>query len=358
MKNAGAADVEHLWEAIRTQHPPALFQALSNRLLTEEMACFIARSRSTPAEGLGVLAADVRFKKNYKVQLSLCLNPRTPQRIVLNLLKSIKIFDLADLSRNRFITSVTRQRVELMITQRLEGMPSGVKISLARKASGEIVIKLMHKSDPQVIEACLMSPLLTEDILYRLIIRPSTKPAIIHAIAEHAKWRLRYRVRYGLIRNFHTPMRHVQEFIRAMKLTDLRDLYADTRVPSSTKPFIYREIQSRGSEVAHPRGVIYEVTEEDDHVLPELWGSGELAPVPTEFSEYSEYTSDDVYALDEDFSEDYTGDYTGDFTGHLPPDSDETGQEATSPDPDAPSEDAAEDAAPEDSQEGSQEGDR
>jgi hypothetical protein len=279
-KDAGSTKGEALWRAIKTQFPQALANASCNRNLNDDQAYFISQSKKTPAEVLGFLAGDVRFKKNYKITLALCKNPKTPQRVVLTLLKHIKLFDLADLTRNHFVPTVTRQKVQWMLIERLPGMPSGVKVALSRRVSVELLMRLMEKSDRRVVDTCLTSPILTEQHLFRVVQRPVTKQHVIQAIAGHGKWSLRYTLKYALVRNVYTPMAAVEKFIEDLKSKDLRDLYADTKVPPSTKPFIHRELLRRDEGV-----------EVEEDVVHELEGHEDMAFMDEEFSGLIEKTS-------------------------------------------------------------------
>jgi len=267
LKAAGSAEGEELWAAIRTQHSRVFEYSLGNRKLTEEMAHFIVKSRNSTAEVLGALASDVRFNRSYKIMLALVRNARTPIRITNSLLKHIKIFDLADLTRSHFTHSVTRQKVEMMLMERIPSLPAGVKSALSRRASANIIVRIMERSDRRVINACLDSSRLTEDMLSRLLLRPATKPMLVRTIAEHAKWATRYRVRYALIRNFHSPLGLLEDMIPAMKTTDLQELYADPDVPPSTKPMIHSELITRDKEVVIPEDVVYDIPEDADGAL-------------------------------------------------------------------------------------------
>jgi len=285
LRAAGSADGEELWAAIRTQHSRVFEYALGNRKLTEEMAHFIVKSRNSTAEVLGVLASDVRFNRSYKIMLALVRNARTPIRITNSLLKHIKIFDLADLSRSHFTHSVTRQKVELMLMERIPSLPAGVKSALSRRASSNIIIRIMERSDRRVINACLDSSRITEDLLTRLLTRQTTRPVLVRTIAEHRKWSTRYRVRYALIRNFHSPLGLIEYMIPAMKTTDLREMYADPEVPASTKPLIHSELVTRDKDVGIPEDVVYDVPEDADK---DLEGDDEVSGIIGEASEEGE----------------------------------------------------------------------
>jgi hypothetical protein len=267
IRTVGSAEGEALWTALRTQHPPVLQAATYNRKLTDDQALYIAKNRNAPAEALGFLAGDVRFKKSYKLQLALCCNAKTPMRIVMALLKFIKVFDLADITRNKFIHSITRQKVSFMLSERIPSMPAGIKIALSRRASAEIIVKLMERSEHRVIGECLESGRLTEDIIVMLVQKSKTKGTLVKAVASHAKWSLRYRIRYALFRNFHTPLTYLEECLPLMKTVDLRDLYSDKGVSASSKPFIHRELLRRDKDIVHPEDVVHELHEDDDEVL-------------------------------------------------------------------------------------------
>lgn len=261
VRDAGSAEGERLWAAIRLQHPPALLSATYNRALTEDMALLIAKSRSAPAEALGFLASDVRFKKVYKLQLALVRNPRTPLRVALTLMKFIKLFDLADLTRSPAVSSVTRQKVEGMLAERVPSLPAGVNIALSRRVNSTVLMAILQKGTRQVVDACLESARLTEEQVRNLVLRHDLKPHVVRAVAEHGKWATRYLVRYALVRNRHTPTGVVRDCIEALKTRDLKDLYHDEGVPPSNRPFIHAELMSRAETADPAEDGVHEIDE-------------------------------------------------------------------------------------------------
>ena len=268
IESALNAEAAELWQLLRGQHPHVMFNATLNRNLSEDMAVFIAKSNRTSPEILGFLANDVRFRDSYKLKLAICRNPKTPQKITLALLKFIKVFDLADISKDQQINISIRQKIEHMFDERIPSMPSGVKAALARRANSNIIVSLMEKGEAKVISACLESPVLTEGHIYKLINRPATKGAVIKMIAENDKWSLRYAVKFALIRNYYTPMPRVEKFIRDMKITDLRDLYTDRKLPLSTRPFIYRELLDRGEDPEITSEEVFQLAGDEDSHIP------------------------------------------------------------------------------------------
>jgi hypothetical protein len=264
IKAAQMVSSEELRKLIRERNPDVLLNATLNRNLTEDMAILIARNSSASPEALGFLAGDVRFKDSYKLKISICKNPKTPQRVTFSLLKFLRIFDISDLTRDQHIPINVRQKIEQVITEKIPSMPGGVKTALARRANSTIVAELMQKGDSKVMSACLDSPVLTEGLLCSIINRRTTKPLAIRLVAEHPKWSLRYAVRFALIRNFNTPMTHVAHFIAGMKTSDLKDLYGDAKLPAATRPFIFRELLERDESTEQKAPETYQLDEEED----------------------------------------------------------------------------------------------
>jgi hypothetical protein len=205
MKAASAAQGEELWGAVRDANPDVAARAAMNRNLTGEMALFIAKRKAVPAETLGLLASDVRFKNSYPLKLAVCRNPKTPQKTTLSLLKFIRIFDLADIAKDQRIHINIRQKVEQLISEKIPAMPLGNKTALARRAGTNVLLSLMASGDERVIRVCLESPALTESHLYKLLNRAGVKPAVVRMIASHPKWALSYYIRFALIRNCEDP---------------------------------------------------------------------------------------------------------------------------------------------------------
>lgn len=269
IRAAQTAEGDDLWKAIKSQHPEALENATLNKHLTEDMALYIAKNKNTPSETLGYLAGDVRFKDVYRIKLAVAKNPKCPQRAALSLIKYLRLFDLADITRDKRLPSMFRQKIELSIAEKIPALPSGVKTALAKRACAGLVVKLMESGDAKVVDSCLESPVLTEDHLRKVIQMPRTKPMVIRSIAQNPKWSLRYPIKYSLVRNFYTPMEKVEQFTGELKTSDLQALYEDPKVPASTKPFIYAELNRRGEPTEQEEEKVYELRGDEDEHLDE-----------------------------------------------------------------------------------------
>lgn len=228
-------------------HPSSkvIASLIHNKNLTEDIALIVAGRKNISPDILESLSKDIRWQDSYRITLALCKNPKTPQKISLSLIKSLKIFDLADLTRNQLIPVNVKMRAEMNIIERIPAMALGIKITLAKRAGSNVLMKLIEDGMKEVVAACLDSSCITEGDIYKVICMKKIAPQVIRQIANHQKWSCRYQIQWALIRNTHTPLSCVVNFLKNIKTSDLKELYNAPEVPSSTKPFIYRELLER-----------------------------------------------------------------------------------------------------------------
>ena len=62
-------------------------------------------------------------------------------------------------------------------------------------------------------------------------------------------------------------MAHVTKFINTLKTTDLRELYSDRSLPSSTRPYIFNELAFRNEPVEIPQEKRYNLSGDEDSEL-------------------------------------------------------------------------------------------
>lgn len=249
IQRAATADEEGLKVLVYHPSSKVIASLIHNKNLTEDLAVIIASRKNIGSEILESISRDTKWKGSYKVKLALCKNPKTPQKISLAIIKSLKIFDLADMTRNPAIPVSLKMRVEENIGERIPAIPLGIKITLAKRANSNVLMRLIEEGHKEVVATCLESPQMTEGNIYKIISMKNISPQVIRMIASHTKWAYRYMVRWALIRNIHAPLSCVVNFLKDMKTIDLKELYVAPEVPSGTKPYIYRELLERGVEL-------------------------------------------------------------------------------------------------------------
>ena len=252
LKKALTADEDELRTLVYHPSREVLSRILLNPNLTEDLALIIAGRRNVHPEILETLYQNRKWKESYYINLALCKNPKTPQKISLAQIRSLRIFDLSDLTRNKQAPIYLRTKAEAYIREKIMTMPLGIKISLARRASSNILLKLIEDGMKDVVQVCLNNPLLTEGDISQVIHMKRIATHVIRQIAEHPKWAVRYDIQRALIRHHHTPLSCVVTYLERIKTTDLKELHRDPEVPKSTKPFLYRELVDRGEIIPEP----------------------------------------------------------------------------------------------------------
>jgi hypothetical protein len=252
LKRALTADEDGLRSLVYHPSPQVISRVLLNHNLTEDLALIVASRRNVQPKILESLYHSGKWKESYHIVFALCKNPKTPQKISLALVKTLRIFDLSDLAKNKLVPISVRIKAEAHIKEQILTMPLGIKISLARRASSNVLLKLIEDGMKEVVRVCLNNPLLTEGDISKIIHMKKIASHVIRQIAEHPKWANRYDIRRALIRHNHTPLSCVVTYLNKIKTTDLKELRKDPEVPSSTKPFLYRELLDRGETVPDP----------------------------------------------------------------------------------------------------------
>jgi hypothetical protein len=252
LKKALTADEEGLRSLVYHLSPEVISRILLNHNLTEDLALIIANRRNVRPQILESLYQNRKWRESYHVVLALCRNSKTPQKISSSLMKTLRIFDLSDLTRNKLVPIAVRTKAEALIKEKVLTMPLGIKIALAKRASSNVLLKLIEDGMKEVVRACLDNQLLTEGDISRIIHMKKIASHVIRQIAEHPKWASRYEIRRALIRHNHTPLSCVVTFLPGIKTTDLKELRKDPEVPSCTKSFLYRELLDRGETVPDP----------------------------------------------------------------------------------------------------------
>lgn len=281
---AASAGEEEISQYVQDPSPKVIRALLGNRQLSEEDILIIANRKNIPPDILEIIAKDKRWSESYPVRLALVRNPKSPLSVSLSIARFLRLFDLEEITRSHFIPLVFRHKVEAIIIERVPTMPLGNKKTLAKKAAGNVLLKLLLDRDAEVVQLCLNNPNMVEGHLFKIINREDTPVETIMMIAGHPNWSTRSLVRFSLVRNTHTPLSLSVPFLQSMKLMDLRELYADPSLPITIKPFVHRELLKRGKNPE--QGLVEEVFEINDEEMREL-GDGATMPELSDDNEES-----------------------------------------------------------------------
>jgi hypothetical protein len=259
IEQASAAKEEEIAFFVHDTSPRVVKALLANRNIGEQDALIIANRKNLPGDVLETIAKDKRWAASYPIRLALAKNPKTPLFIALSISRYLRLFDLAEIGRSHFLPLTFRHKIENIIMEKIPTMPLGIKRTLAKISSGNVLLTMMQDRDADVVKTCLDNPHLVEAHLFKVVIRHDAFPGTIRMISEHQKWSSRYAIRLALVKNNHTPLARSVRFLEDIKTPDLKELYADTSAPTGIKPYIHNELMGRGADLRKEEKRVYEI---------------------------------------------------------------------------------------------------
>ena len=122
-----------------------------------------------------------------------------------------------------------------VLINRLETIPSGERLSLARRASGRVASALLLDSEQRVVCAALDNPRLTEAAIIRTLMQRDAPSSFVEAVCHHATWGLRREVRVALLRNENTPLARALEYARSLPASVVCEILDNSNLSENIK---------------------------------------------------------------------------------------------------------------------------
>jgi hypothetical protein len=203
--------------------------SLSAPGLSEDAALAILKSPDVTAEALAQLAKNPSTSKGRKVMLGLAAHPRTPRHISIPLQRSMFTFDLMNFALTPAVAPDVRRAAEEQLIMRLQSLPVGQKITLARRASGRVAAALLQTSDQRIISPALDNKQLTEALVVQALMKPRAPERLYTLVSDHPFWQNRREVQIALLRSEKTPVERAQEFAKNFSAEFLREIVPKER---------------------------------------------------------------------------------------------------------------------------------
>lgn len=194
--------------------------------------------KDLPQEVVREIAAHKEAARNYAVKLAIARHPKAPRLVSLPSMKFLLLFDLVRVSQTPGVPADVKMVAEETILKKLDSIPRGEKITLARRGSSRVAAGLLVSEDSELIGAALDNPFLTEAHLLKVLSLANLPSRVVEAIAQHAKWSSRYYLRLALVRNPSTPFVRVLGFLPDLTVTDLREICFDRRMPEQVRKYV------------------------------------------------------------------------------------------------------------------------
>jgi hypothetical protein len=132
----------------------------------------------------------------------------------------------------------------------------GERRALARRPSRAAFDKLLADPHPMVVQNLLQNPRLTEDDVVRMVARRPAYPDVIGAVARHAQWSQRVRVRMAIVQNPGSPAEIAVPMVRLLIRPELLQVVAAPDVPAL--------VRAAASELLERRPPVPERRERDE----------------------------------------------------------------------------------------------
>jgi hypothetical protein len=198
--------------------------------LTEDAALALVKNADVTAEALARLAKNPIASKSRKLVVALASHPRTPRHVSIPLLRGMFTFDLMNLALTPAVAPDVKRAAEEQLIMRLESLPVGQKITLARRASGRIAAALLQTSNQRIISPALDNKQLTEALVVQALMKPRAPERLYVTVADHASWQLRREIQIALLRSENTPLERAQEFAKNFSEDFLREIVPAQRI--------------------------------------------------------------------------------------------------------------------------------
>ena len=249
-----------------TLAPADLLRTAADPDLTEDLALALLKRPDLPPEVLETLAKNANALKSRKVKIALAGHPRTPRHISVPLVRQFYTFDLMKIALSPSVPADVKVAADDILISRLNTVTIGERLTLARRASGRVAAALLldvKEMDGKIVDdkinagkvidaetvaratrvmqTALENPRLTESLVISSVLRPAASAALVHAVAQHAKWSVRREIRAALLRTEHLSLARALEFSREIPAPLLQEVLASSRLPAKLKAQLLRE---------------------------------------------------------------------------------------------------------------------
>jgi hypothetical protein len=192
--------------------------------LSEDAALAVVKRSDVTAEALAQLAKNPIASKSRKVLVALASHPRTPRHVSIPLLRSMFTFDLMNFALTPAVAPDVKRAAEEQLIMRLESLPVGQKITLARRASGRVAAALLQTADQRIISPALDNKQMTEALVVQALTKPRSPERLYVLVSHHPAWQLRREIQIALLRSEKTPLERAQEFAKNFSREFLQEI--------------------------------------------------------------------------------------------------------------------------------------
>lgn len=113
---------------------------------------------------------------------------------------------------------------------KIDGMPLGLRKSLSKSHSRDVLEKLLYDQEPSVINVLLSNPRITEADIIKVVSRRPSSGHVLRTVYNSQRWKYRYRIQCALAMNPYTPVDITLSILPELFSTDLTKIINDSRL--------------------------------------------------------------------------------------------------------------------------------
>ena len=239
--------------------PADLLRTAADPALAEDFALALLKRSDLPVEVIEQLAKNTNALKSRKVKIALASHSKTPRHLSVPLARQFYTFDLMKVALSPSVPADVKVAVDDVLISRLKTVTIGERLTLARRASGRVAAALLLDvetigtkivgaktiaRETRVMLAALENPRLTEALVINSVLRTAASAALVHAVAQHAKWSCRREIRAALLRTEYLSLARALEFSHEIPTPLLHELLSASHLPAEIKDQLLRESQA------------------------------------------------------------------------------------------------------------------
>ena len=245
IERARTAQGSQLENLLHHRSREVLDTLLENPRLGEQHLKVLLARRDLSREVVAVIAQDQEWMKRYPLKVAVLKHPKTPRHLALRLLKFIYPFDLMEIAATPGVAPDMKRLMEDTLLSQREGMPTGQRLTLARRGSARIAGGLLNDSDGRVIRAALDNPALTEQSVAAALLVDKSAAELAVAVMEHSRWSQRRGVKLALLRSKHLSLARFAAILPDISLGELKVLIEDPRVAPNIRAYVAKWAKMR-----------------------------------------------------------------------------------------------------------------
>lgn len=242
---------EELGAVLHDRSQQVLLALVENPALDEEQVLMLLARPDLPQQVIQRLGYREELLRSYAVKLAVVRHAHTPRVLSIQLMRHLHFFDLVKAAKTPALPADLRRVVEDSVAQRAPFLSPGERLSLVRQGTGRVASALLLSKEPQVIDAALQHPRLSEDLVLKALSQEAINAEAVESIAVHPRWSVLYNIKLALLRHPLTSLARVLALAGQVLQRDLEEILEDPRMPANRRAYLARmlarsRVQVRG----------------------------------------------------------------------------------------------------------------